>query len=82
MSFPFRFPKQNTVSIFNLSHARYMPRQSHPLWFDHTNNIWWSVQVTKLLIMQSSLASRHFLRLRPEYSHYPRLKHPQSIVFS
>jgi hypothetical protein len=30
---------------------------SHPPWLDHLNNIWWSVQVMKLLIMRSSLAS-------------------------
>jgi hypothetical protein len=30
-----------------------MPRSSSPPWLI-TNNIWWSVQVTKFLIMQSS----------------------------
>jgi hypothetical protein len=39
----------------------------HPTWFDHPNNIWWSVQVMKLLIMQSSPASRHILSLRSKY---------------
>jgi hypothetical protein len=32
----------------------------HPLWFYHTNNIWWSLQAKKLLIMQSSPTSRNF----------------------
>jgi hypothetical protein len=31
------------------SHACYVPRRSHPPWFDHPNIIWWSVQVMKLL---------------------------------
>jgi hypothetical protein len=38
------------------------------LWLNHPNNIWWSVQVMKLLIMQSSPASRHFLPVRSKYS--------------
>jgi hypothetical protein len=40
---------------------------------------WWSLQVMKLLIMQSSPASRHFLPLRSKYSPWHSvLKHPQS----
>jgi hypothetical protein len=30
-----------------------MPRSCHPPWFDHPNNIWWSVSVMKLFIIQS-----------------------------
>jgi len=30
-------------------------------WFHHSNNTWWSVQVTKLPIMQCSSASCHFI---------------------
>jgi hypothetical protein len=47
-------------------------------WYDHSNNIWcsWSVQVTKLLIMQSSPAPRYVLPLRSTYSpQQPVLKH-------
>jgi hypothetical protein len=37
----------------------------------------WSVQVMKLLVMQSSLTSRHFLQLKSKYSlQNPVLKHP------
>lgn len=39
-----------------------MLRPSNLLWFDHRNNIWWRVQITKLLI-QFSPASRQFLLL-------------------
>jgi hypothetical protein len=38
------------------------------LFIDHPHNYWWSVQVMKLLIIQSSPASRHFLLLRSKYS--------------
>jgi hypothetical protein len=31
------------------------------LGLDHSNDIWWRVQVTKLLLMQSSPASHHSL---------------------
>jgi hypothetical protein len=29
---------------------------THPPWFDHPNNIWWSTQVMKIIILQSSPA--------------------------
>jgi len=35
--------------ISHLSHASCMPCPSHPQ-FDHPNNIWWSVQVTVLIL--------------------------------
>jgi hypothetical protein len=42
--------------------------------------ILWSVQVMKLLIMQSSPASHHFLRLRSIYfPQHPVIKFPQSV---
>jgi len=49
-------------------HAYYMHHPSHYPWFHDPNNIWWSLQDMKLLIMQSSPASRHFLPLRCKYS--------------
>jgi len=41
-------------------------------------NIRWSVQVMKLLILQSSPV---FFPLRYKYSQHPVLKHPQSVFF-
>jgi hypothetical protein len=49
-----------TLHISQLSRACYMLHPSHPLWFDHFNDILWSIHVMKLLIMQSSPASRLF----------------------
>jgi hypothetical protein len=37
---------------------------SHPPWPDHSNYTWRRVQITKLLIMQFSPTSRHFISLR------------------
>jgi hypothetical protein len=34
-----------------------MPCPSHPPWLDHSNTIWWGLQVTKLLVMQHSRTS-------------------------
>jgi hypothetical protein len=77
--FPLSFPTK-TLYTFLLSHACYMPHPSHFPWLDHPNNIWWIVQIMKPLIMQSSLASCHFLPLRYKYSPQPPvLKHPQSL---
>jgi len=54
----------------------------NPSWFDHYNNIWWSIQVLKLLTMHSSPAGRHFVPFTSEYSpQQPVLKHPQSALF-
>jgi hypothetical protein len=44
-----------------LSHSCYMPCPSHPPWLDHSNYVWWGVQVTKLLIMQFAPISRHMI---------------------
>jgi hypothetical protein len=79
-SLPFRFYNQNIVCIY-LSHACYMFRLSHPPWLRDSSNIWWSVQVITLLIMQSSPASSHFLPPRFKSPQHPVLKHPQSMSF-
>jgi hypothetical protein len=64
------------------SHARYMSRPCHPPWFDRLNTISWRAQVTKLLIMQSSPASHHFLPLRSKYSpQHSVLKYSQAVFF-
>jgi hypothetical protein len=55
VSFPLVLPTK-ICSISHLSLASYMPRPSHPPWFYHHNNIWWSVQIMKL-IMQYNPAS-------------------------
>jgi hypothetical protein len=57
-----------------LSRPCYMPHQSHPPWPDHLNNTWWSVQVMKLLVMQSSPVSCHFF---PYSTQHPVLWDPQ-----
>jgi len=57
------------------------PISSHPSWFDHPQNIWWGLQVMKLLIMQSSSVLCHFFFLRSKYSQHPVLRCPQSIFF-
>jgi len=79
-SLPIRFYDQNFVWIFHFSHACYIPFTSHPPWFDHQNNISWSIQAMKLQIMQSFPSSCYFLPLRSEYSpQHSVLKHPQSF---
>jgi len=56
---------------FSSSHVCYMSRPSHPPWLDHSNNISWSVQVMKLLFMQSSPAFHHFLPLQCTSPQFP-----------
>ena len=50
-SLSLRFPHQNPVYVSPLPHTRYKPRPSHSSRFDHPNNIWWAVQIIKLLII-------------------------------
>jgi hypothetical protein len=69
-SLPFRFSNQNTIWIYLLPNACYIPCRSYLPSFHHPNNTWWSLQVTKLLIMQSSPASHHFIPLRFSMYHY------------
>jgi hypothetical protein len=44
------------------------PCQSHLNFLDHSNYSWWRVQVMKLVIVQFSQTSCHFISLRPKYS--------------
>jgi len=44
-SLPFRFSNKNIVCTSHRSHACYIPCPSHPPWFNHPNNIWWSIKV-------------------------------------
>jgi hypothetical protein len=70
----FRLPNQYPICI-PLLHSRYMTCLYHPPWLDHSNYTWQRVQVMKLLIMQFSPTSCHFIPLRSKYSP----QHPQSI---
>jgi hypothetical protein len=50
-------PHHNPVYILSVSHARNILSPSHSSRFVHSNNIWWAVQITKLLVMLSSKIS-------------------------
>jgi hypothetical protein len=45
-----------------------LPCPFHPPWPDHSNYTWRRVQAMKLLIMQFSPTSCHFISLRSKYS--------------
>jgi hypothetical protein len=56
----------------------YMLRQSHSFRFDNPNNIWWAVQINKLLIMQFPSLPRFFVPLRLKFCpQHIILKHAQ-----
>jgi hypothetical protein len=78
-SLPFRFSDHNFICIL-ISLVCYMAVPSPPC-FDNPNNILWSAQVTKLLIMQSFPISHYFLTLSSKYSpQHPVLKTPPICV--
>jgi hypothetical protein len=73
---PSVFPT-NILCAFIFANSCYMPCPSHPPGLDHS---WRRTQVMKLLIVQFSPTSRHFISLRSKYSpQHPVLKHPQSV---
>jgi hypothetical protein len=39
----------------------------HSSWFDHSVSIWWTVQMIKLLVVQSSPPPCYLVPLRPKY---------------
>jgi hypothetical protein len=51
------------MRISHLYLERYMSHPSHPLDLGHPNNIWWSAQIMKLLMMQSSPFSFYFFSM-------------------
>jgi hypothetical protein len=58
-----------------------MPHQSHPPSLDNSNHTWRTIQVMKLLIMQFSPTSYHFIPLRSKYSpQHPVLKQRPSFI--
>ena len=45
------FPTKTLYTPLFSPHTCYMPHPSHCSWFYHLNNIWWAVQIIKLLLM-------------------------------
>jgi hypothetical protein len=75
---PLRLPDQNVVSTSHLSHTYYMSRPSHLPRFNHYN-IWWRVQIGKLLIVKLSPSTYHFFLLRPNIL-LCTLKYPERLL--
>jgi hypothetical protein len=48
----FKFSDQNCICISHIFLVFYMPRPSHHPWFNHLNNILWSVQIIKIILKQ------------------------------
>jgi hypothetical protein len=61
----FGFTHHKPACISSLTHACHIPGSSHPLRCDHPIDIWWGVQIIKLLVMQSSPVSWYVTPARP-----------------
>ena len=73
---------QNPVFTSMVCHTCYLPRPSHSSRFDHPNNIWWAVQIIKLLVVLCSPLPcyLYFVTLRPScLPQHPVLKHRQPV---
>ena len=58
------FPHQIPVWTSPIHHACHMPNPPRT-WFEHSNNVWWGVQIMKLFVIQSSPFPSYFVPLRP-----------------
>jgi hypothetical protein len=78
VSFLLDFPPKSYMHSSS-SHAFHMPCPSHPLWLEHSNYTWRRAQVIKLLIVQFSRTSCHFISLLSKFS---LQKHLSFVVLS
>ena len=77
VSFP-QLPHQTPVHASPFLHKCHMPRLYHSSRFYNPHNIWWGVQILKLLVIQISPLLCYRIPLRPKYSpQHPILKHLQ-----
>ena len=77
-SLSLRFLHQNPAFTTPLPHTCYMHRPSHSSRLDHPNNIWWGVQIIKLLVIKCVPFPCYLVPLRPKYSpQHPILKYSQ-----
>jgi hypothetical protein len=52
--FPSGFPQQTPLCVSQFPHACYLSHQSHSSLFHHPSNIWYEVQIIKILILLCS----------------------------
>jgi len=72
-----RFPHQSPIYTSLAPHNCHVPRPYHSR-FDHPNNIWWWIQIMKLLVMWSSSLSCYLVPLRQKYvPQHPLPEHHQ-----
>jgi len=77
-SLSFWFPHQHPVWTSSPYHKYHIPHLSHSSRFDHPNNVWKGVQITKLLTAQSPPLPCALDPLRPkQLPQHLILKHPQ-----
>ena len=78
--FPSGFPTKTRFA--HLPRMYYMPRPSYFSRFDHLNNMWWAVQIIKLLVKRFSAPPFYLVPPTPKYSsQYPVLQHPHPTLF-
>jgi hypothetical protein len=74
------FPTEPLFTLFLPMCSMYISFSSHPAWLEHFNNIWWTVQFVKTLIMKLSPASYYQIFLGSKYSpQHPVLRYLQSM---
>jgi hypothetical protein len=54
-NFPSGFPTKILYALISSPYTCHMQRQSHYSWFDQPDNVWWGIQIMKLVITRSPL---------------------------
>jgi len=81
-SLSLRFPHQNPSIPLLSPHTCYMPCLWHSFGFDHPYNIWWGVQIIKLLIIWFFPLPFYLIPFRLHYAPSASvLKHHQLTLF-
>ena len=69
------FPTRTLYVALLSSYVQHSPLVS--CWFDHLKNIWWGIQIMKLLIIHSSPLPCYLIPFRPKHPpQHPTLQHP------
>jgi len=78
MSLSFMSPQQKPICTSRVSHTCHMTRPSNYSLFNHPNNIWWGIQIIKVLTTWPSPFPCYLVPLKPKHL----LQHPFSNILS
>lgn len=69
--FPAHFPTKelHVCPTLLLPHTCHMPQSSHSSWFNHLNNVWWAVEIIKLIMQPPPRPPDFLLTVNNTFKH-------------